>query len=663
MRKRFFKFTVGAVLFVVLLFVGLWLVAPVFAKNKAIERAQAMGLTMTVNSVNRSDGGYLFEGIHISSKELPIEADIDQAMVIVDGSKLRALTVHGGKVVIHGRVSEVRGQWQLWRDKHRGHGSGEKAIIMADKLQLTWQAPCGGEDASAMNVSVNNTDLVVRASEASANCLGWKAHSTDVKASLQSVEIGKLEITRSGVTGPATASLRNLDTREFPVQGSIPNLVVGELNVDDKPHTLHAKNLVFRGDSDSSDTAYTKFSFDEMEADLPRVHKVNLGKTETEGWLSDLSSDGYALFSLTVKSDGARGKVQGVTGNRVTLGTTELVLAGSLPPDSTWKSPHIVFDERTHVKVEEVQVNFKGEWKPGRLQADVELPDTDCQKLLDAVPAGMNRAITGLKMKGSAEMQLHVEKNDSLAEPVVKLHLFDHCKVTSPPDGADRATLRSSFMRVVQGPMGEGVEIPTGPSSGKWMPLSDVSPFLVDAIQVTEDPGFFGHYGFEPSAIEESLKTDISLGRFARGASTVTMQLAKNLWLSREKTIARKIQEAFLTIYLEQTLSKQEILETYFNVVEFGPMVYGITDAANFYFNTVPSNLTLSQALFLCSILPNPKQNWFGADGQLQPGRLKWLQTLMVALEHRHLITQAQYEEGVTEIPVRGMPKPARTSA
>jgi membrane peptidoglycan carboxypeptidase len=137
------------------------------------------------------------------------------------------------------------------------------------------------------------------------------------------------------------------------------------------------------------------------------------------------------------------------------------------------------------------------------------------------------------------------------------------------------------------------------------------------------------------------------------------MQLAKNLWLSREKTVARKVQEAFLTVYLEQTLSKQEILETYFNIVEFGPMIYGIRDAADYYFRTTPKNLTLSQALFITSILPNPKQNWFGPDGKLQDGRQKFLRMLMATLQRRHMITQAQYDESITEVLIRGQPLPS----
>src|SRR5512135_285694 len=107
MRKRLLKFAAGTTVFLVLLGIGLWLVAPIFAKSRAIEKAKALGLTMTVSSVNHSDGGFLFEGVRVTSKDLSLEADLDNVLVTLDGSamlhpKLQALSIHGGHVVIDG---------------------------------------------------------------------------------------------------------------------------------------------------------------------------------------------------------------------------------------------------------------------------------------------------------------------------------------------------------------------------------------------------------------------------------------------------------------------------------------------------------------------------------------------------------------------------------
>ncbi len=98
------------------------------------------------------------------------------------------------------------------------------------------------------------------------------------------------------------------------------------------------------------------------------------------------------------------------------------------------------------------------------------------------------------------------------------------------------------------------------------------------------------------------------------------MQLAKNLYLDRGKNLSRKLQEAILTMYLEQELTKEQILELYLNVVEFGPMVYGIGPAARHYFNAAPGELSLGQALYISSIMPNPKAQHFAPTARSRPG-------------------------------------------
>ena len=97
------------------------------------------------------------------------------------------------------------------------------------------------------------------------------------------------------------------------------------------------------------------------------------------------------------------------------------------------------------------------------------------------------------------------------------------------------------------------------------------------AVLTTEDGAFFHHHGFNEWAIRSSLVANIKAGRFVRGASTITMQLAKNLFLSREKTLSRKLEELILTDYLERTFDKNEMMELYLNIIEFGPDVYGVT--------------------------------------------------------------------------------------
>ena len=108
------------------------------------------------------------------------------------------------------------------------------------------------------------------------------------------------------------------------------------------------------------------------------------------------------------------------------------------------------------------------------------------------------------------------------------------------------------------------------PQSARYTPLKHVSNYLQKSVVLTEDSSFWSHQGFDLQEMERSLKSNLEKGRYARGGSTITQQLAKNLFLTREKTLTRKFFEAIITIRLEKVLSKKEILEKYLNVVQFG---------------------------------------------------------------------------------------------
>ena len=155
------------------------------------------------------------------------------------------------------------------------------------------------------------------------------------------------------------------------------------------------------------------------------------------------------------------------------------------------------------------------------------------------------------------------------------------------------------------------------PAGTGWLPLQYIPIYVTNAFVTLEDRGFYKHNGVLDSAIQNSLIANLQLGRFMRGGSTITMQLAKNLWLTREKTLLRKIHEIFLTIPLEKCLTKEQILELYLNVIEFGSDVYGIERAADHYFHCQVSQLTEEQAFYLAMILPNPKRALLPDNGGL----------------------------------------------
>jgi membrane peptidoglycan carboxypeptidase len=188
-----------------------------------------------------------------------------------------------------------------------------------------------------------------------------------------------------------------------------------------------------------------------------------------------------------------------------------------------------------------------------------------------------------------------------------------------------------------------------GPGTWTWTPLSEIPSYVESAVLVCEDGRFLRHSGFDFEAIRNSIRDNLRTGRFARGGSTVSMQLAKNLYLRRDKTVSRKIQEAALTMLLEQTFTKREILELYLNVIEYGPGIYGIGPAARHYFDTTPDRLTMAQSFFLISLLPRPKANHFASDGNVHSGWLNQLRYLMKIAEKRGHFSQAELDVGLNE--------------
>lgn len=165
------------------------------------------------------------------------------------------------------------------------------------------------------------------------------------------------------------------------------------------------------------------------------------------------------------------------------------------------------------------------------------------------------------------------------------------------------------FAYVAYKPDGQKYIRITSPSRKTWTPLESISPHVVRSVVALEDPGFYSHKGIIPNALKNSLIANLQTGKFSRGGSTITMQLAKNLWLGREKTITRKIHEAMMTMALESCMTKDRILEFYLNVVEFGPKIYGIGAASQYYFNKSPALLDEIESFYLAMILPRPNSS------------------------------------------------------
>jgi monofunctional biosynthetic peptidoglycan transglycosylase len=140
-----------------------------------------------------------------------------------------------------------------------------------------------------------------------------------------------------------------------------------------------------------------------------------------------------------------------------------------------------------------------------------------------------------------------------------------------------------------------------------WVSYGAISDHLKKAVLISEDAAFFSHTGVDVKELQEALKKDWETGRFTRGGSTITMQLAKNLYLNPSKNPLRKAKEIVIAWQLEHALSKTRIFEIYLNVVEWGPNVYGAEGAARHYFAKPAANLDIGEAATLAALLPSPR--------------------------------------------------------
>lgn len=176
-----------------------------------------------------------------------------------------------------------------------------------------------------------------------------------------------------------------------------------------------------------------------------------------------------------------------------------------------------------------------------------------------------------------------------------------------------------------------------------WVELRDVSKLAIGAIIVSEDWAFYQHKGYDPNQIREALSKDLAEKKFARGASTITQQVARNVFLDQEKTLMRKLKELYLAVQLEKKLNKGKILEIYLNVAQWGDGLYGIGPAARHYFDKSPSDLNAKEGAFLAMLLPSPvRYSVSFRDRHLTAYARDTVETILDKMQQAHFLTADQ---------------------
>lgn len=249
----------------------------------------------------------------------------------------------------------------------------------------------------------------------------------------------------------------------------------------------------------------------------------------------------------------------------------------------------------------------------------VKIPKMTAQNFIESLPQGLFTNFEGMQAEGnfSYSLDFHYDKNNPRALVFDSNLQKENLKITKYGE-ANLSKLNGEFAyrAIINGVRQRQIDV--GVKNPNYSRLEEISPYIRKSVLTTEDPSFFSHRGFINEAFKQSIIKNIKTKKFSRGASTISMQLVKNVFLTRDKTLSRKLEEILLVYILENNriVSKERMLEVYFNIIEWGPNVYGIGEAAYFYFGKSPLQLNLNESLFLASIVPRPKSFAWQFDDQ-----------------------------------------------
>ena len=247
----------------------------------------------------------------------------------------------------------------------------------------------------------------------------------------------------------------------------------------------------------------------------------------------------------------------------------------------------------------------------------------DAQALFNSFPQGLFESLEGMQVAGKLRYDLAFQLDTALPDSVkFNSGLTSEGFRVLKMGQTDFAAINRPF---VYTPYEKGKpvrNIIVGPENPDYTPLNQISPDLRNALLTSEDYNFFTHKGFNEKAFRVSIATNFKEKSFKRGASTVSMQLVKNAFLNRNKTLSRKVEEILIVWLIENQhiVPKARMYEVYLNIIEWGRNIYGIGEAARYYFAKSPADLSLGESIFLAFVVPRPKAalNWFIPGGTLQ---------------------------------------------
>lgn len=422
-------------------------------------------------------------------------------------------------------------------------------------------------------------------------------------------------------------------------------------------------NMLVRGTINPGDynISASIFATDTSGIQVPYLKEKFGGTARFDTLYLSLEDKTYRRNRLTIKG---KGRMKNLVVNHPRIATEDVyVNEGAVEYVVTLGQNYFSIDEGTRVRVNKAIANVAASYQPKPskiIDLKVETESVPANDFFESLPPGLFENLEGIKAQGELQYKMSFHVN---------FDQLDSLKFNSDLDASkdfkilqwgktNIEKIKGSFVHTVY-EYGKPVRTFTvGPSNPFFAPISQISPYLRNAILTAEDAGFYSHKGFHEEAFRQAIIKNLKEGEFVRGGSTISMQLVKNVFLTRHKTITRKVEEAIIVWLIENLnlVSKNRMFEVYLNIIEWGPNVYGAKDASRFYFGKQPDELNLAEAIFLTSIIPSPKRyrSSFDSYGNLRSHKGYYYRLIGGIMRRRGLITEAEYENLYPNVKLYG---------
>lgn len=386
------------------------------------------------------------------------------------------------------------------------------------------------------------------------------------------------------------------------------------------------------------------FAANHKKVELPpylqrKLHtKLSFDTVRTEMKDADYSGDDFKISGSWA--------VKNLMINQARIAATDIVVSNAkIDADVLIGSNYLCLDSTSSIFLKNAVVHpyVKYTLSPNKIyELKLNAEEQNAQDILEAFPQGLFESLDGIQVSGRLKYNLDFYLDTSIPDSVkFSSNLTPNNFKILKWGKTDLQKINHDFIYTPYEYGKPMRDILIGPANPNFTPLGDISFNFRNALLTSEDPSFFRHHGFVEESFRKSIAVNFKEKRFKRGGSTISMQLVKNIFLSRNKTISRKAEEILIVWMIENNrlTSKERMLEVYFNIIEMGPNVYGIGEASRYYFGKHPSELSVGEGIFLANIVPKPKAALykFMSDGSLKPHLLSYFNFIGNTMARRGL--------------------------